>query len=180
MFRSKIVLRGKALRPRPTSSARTLWHWCASDCALPMILEFFHGKPSGSACPLAWAHSEYIKLRRSLRDGKIFDQPSQTVQRYVVEKQSATHFEWRFNNKCRTMPQGKKLRLLLPAPAMVHWSFDGWRTTQDMNTHDPLGVHVADLPTSTLNAGAEIVFTFYWQSEQRWEGTDFNVKVEDN
>jgi len=31
-----------------------------------------------------------------------------------------------------------------------------------------------------LNAGAEIVFTFYWQSEQRWEGTDFNVKVEDN
>jgi len=49
-----------------------------------------------------------------------------------------------------------------------------------MNTHDPLGVHVADLPTSTLNAGAEIVFTFYWQSEQRWEGTDFNVKVEDN
>jgi len=143
-------------------------------------LELFLGKPSGSACPLVWAHSEYIKLRRSLRDGKIFDQPSQTVQRYVVEKQSATHFEWRFNNKCRTMPQGKKLRLLLPAPAMVHWSFDGWRTTQDMNTHDPLGVHVADLPTSTLNAGAEIVFTFYWQSEQRWEGTDFNVKVEDN
>jgi len=143
-------------------------------------LELFLGKPSGSACPLVWAHSEYIKLRRSLRDGKIFDQPSQTVQRYVIEKQSATHFEWRFNNKCRTMPQGKKLRLVLPAPAMVHWSFDGWRTTQDMNTHDPLGVHVADLPTSTLNAGAEIVFTFYWQNEQRWEGTDFNVKVEDN
>jgi len=143
-------------------------------------LELFLGKPSGSACPLVWAHSEYIKLRRSLRDGKIFDQPSQTVQRYVVEKQIATHFEWRFNNKCRTMPKGKKLRLVLPAPAMVHWSFDGWRTTQDTNTHDPLGVHVADLPTSNLNVGAEIVFTFYWQNEQRWEGTDFNVTVEDN
>src|SRR5205814_6116472 len=70
-------------------------------------LELFLGKPSGSACPLVWAHSEYIKLRRSLRDGKIFDQPSQTVQRYVIEKQSARHFEWRFNNKCRTMPRAR-------------------------------------------------------------------------
>ena len=58
---------------------------------------------------LVWAHSEYIKLRRSLRDGKIFDQPPQTVQRYQVEKQKAAYFEWRFNNKCRTMPQRKEV-----------------------------------------------------------------------
>ena len=45
-------------------------------------LELFTGKPSGSACPLVWAHAEYVKLRRSLRDGSIFDQPPQTVQRY--------------------------------------------------------------------------------------------------
>ena len=110
--------------------------WDAAD--IP-ALELFRGKPSGSACPLVWAHSEYIKLRRSLRDGKIFDQPPQTVQRYQVERQKAAYFEWRFNNKCRTMPQGKKLRMLLPAPAMVHWSFDGWQTAQDTNTRDPLG-----------------------------------------
>src|SRR3984885_8370810 len=53
--------------------------WDAPD--LP-ARELFTGKPTGSACPLVWAHSEYIKLRRSLRDGKIFDQPPQTVQRY--------------------------------------------------------------------------------------------------
>jgi glucoamylase len=142
-------------------------------------LELFLGKPSGSACPLVWAHSEYIKLRRSLRDGKIFDRPPQTVERYVVEKQVATHFEWRFNNKCRTVPQGKTLRIVLPEPALVHWSFDAWRTTQDANTRDhPLGMHVMDLPTSNLNVGAEIAFTFYWQNEQRWEGTDFNLSVE--
>jgi glucoamylase len=151
--------------------------WDRADIS---ALELFLGKPSGSACPLVWAHSEYIKLRRSLRDGKIFDQPSQTVRRYVIERQSTTRFEWRFNNKCRTMPKGKKLRLVLPAPAMVHWSFDGWRTTQDTNTHDPLGAHVADLPTSNLKPAAEIVFTFFWQNDQRWEGTDFSVKVEGN
>jgi glucoamylase len=141
-------------------------------------LELFLGKPSGSACPLVWAHSEYIKLRRSLRDGKIFDQPSQTVQRYVVEKQRATHFEWRFNNKCRSMPKSKTLRIILPAPALVHWSVDGWRTTQDTNTRDPLGIYVADLPTNKLNPGEQILFTFYWQNEQRWEGTDFSVTIE--
>ena len=97
-----------------------------------------------------WAHSEYIKLRRSLRDGKIFDQPPQTVQRYQVEKQKATHFEWRFNNKCRSMPQGKTLRLVLPSPAQVHWSFDGWKTAQDTNSRDPLGLYVADLPSDQL------------------------------
>ena len=30
--------------------------------------ELFLGQGTGSACPLVWAHSEYIKLRRSLRD----------------------------------------------------------------------------------------------------------------
>lgn len=143
-------------------------------------LELFLGKPSGSACPLVWAHSEYIKLRRSLRDGKIFDQPPQTRQRYLVEKQVATYFEWRFNNKCRRMPKAKTLRIILPAPALVHWSFDAWRTPQDTNTRDPLGIDLVDLPTGGLDAGGQIVFTFYWQNERRWEGTDFNVTVEDS
>ncbi len=86
------------------------------DTADIPALELFRGKPTGSACPLVWAHSEYIKLRRSLRDGKIFDQPPQTVQRYQVEKRKATYFEWRFNNKCRSMPQGKKLRADIARP----------------------------------------------------------------
>ena len=79
--------------------------WDADD--IP-ALELFRGKPTGSACPLVWAHSEYIKLRRSLRDGKIFDQPPQTVQRYQVERKKSAYFEWRFNNKCRTMSAGKE------------------------------------------------------------------------
>ncbi len=37
--------------------------------------ELFFGRPSGSAMPLVWAHAEYIKLLRSLRDGSVFDTP---------------------------------------------------------------------------------------------------------
>src|ERR1700674_3395584 len=150
--------------------------WDAAD--LP-ARELFAGKPSGSACPLVWAHSEYIKLRRSLRDGKVFDQPPQTVQRYLIEKKKSTYFGWRFNNKCRTMSQGKKLRLVLSAPALVRWSFDNWRTQQDLNTCDTgLGTYVADLPADRLSVGSEIVFTFYWLREQRWEEVNFSVVVE--
>jgi glucoamylase len=150
--------------------------WDAAD--LP-ARELFAGKPTGSACPLVWAHSEYIKLRRSLREGKVFDQPPQTVQRYLVDKKKSTYFGWRFNNKCRTLPRGKKLRLILTAPALVHWSLDNWQTQKDTNTNDTgLGTHVADLASDLLSVGSEIVFTFFWLQEQRWEGTDFRVGVE--
>ena len=39
-------------------------------------------------------------------------------------------------------------------------------------------VFVADLPTDQLAVGREIVFTFYWPQEQRWEGANYSVKVE--
>jgi glucoamylase len=150
--------------------------WDAAD--IP-ALELFRGKPSGSACPLVWAHSEYIKLRRSIRDGKIFDQPPQTVQRYLVEKPVRRIFGWRFNNKARTIPRNKTLRIVMLSPALVHWSIDGWKTVHDTETRDTgLAIHVLDLPTASLPVGGEAVFTFYWPQENRWEGTDYRVRVE--
>jgi len=141
--------------------------------------ELFAGKASGSACPLVWAHSEYIKLRRSLVDGKIFDQPPQTVERYLVSKMSATYYNWRFNNKPRTMPCGKKLRILMMEPALVHWSFDDWQTSQDSDSSDSgCDLQHVDLPAETLASGHQIVFTFYWKNSGRWEGRDFQVTVE--
>jgi glucoamylase len=142
--------------------------------------ELFFGKASGSACPLVWAHSEYIKLVRSLKDGKIFDQPPQTVKRYRVEKRKAVYWEWRFNNKCRIVPAGKILRIATQAPALVHWSPDGWQTSQDVSARDTgLGIYVADLPTNSMDAGHSLVFTFYWPEAKRWEGTDFSVNIQD-
>ncbi|SPE43616.1 Glucan 1,4-alpha-glucosidase (fragment) [Candidatus Sulfotelmatobacter sp. SbA7] len=141
--------------------------------------ELFAGKASGSACPLVWAHSEYIKLRRSLADGKIFDQPPQTVERYLTKKMSAQYFNWRFNNKPRTMPCGKKLRILMMDPALVHWSFDNWQSTQDSSSNDSgWNLHHVDLPTETLASGRQIAFTFYWKNAGRWEGRDYQVTVE--
>jgi glucoamylase len=141
--------------------------------------ELFAGKGSGSACPLVWAHSEYIKLRRSLVDGKVFDQPPQTVERYLTKKMSAQYFNWRFNNKARSLPRGKKLRLLLMEPASVHWSFDNWQSSQDSNSVESgWNVQHVDLPTETLAAGCKIVFTFFWKNPPRWEGQNYQLIVE--
>ena len=140
--------------------------------------ELFFGKPSGSAMPLVWAHAEYVKLLRSLSDGRIFDMPPQTVQRYIKNKTESNYVSWRFNNKCQTIPAGKILRLELLAKATVHWSADNWQTVNDTQTHEiGLDVHLLDLPVDMLPASTTLVFTFYWSATNTWEGTNFSVSI---
>ncbi|HLK40508.1 MAG TPA: glycoside hydrolase family 15 protein, partial [Polyangiaceae bacterium] len=140
--------------------------------------ELFLGRPSGSAMPLVWAHAEYIKLRRSIRDNRVFDRPEQTVQRYLIDKVGSSHVIWRFNHKCRRMTAGGTLRVELLTPATVHWGVDEWQNISDVETHDTdLGVHVADLPTERFLVGTRVRFTFHWRDSARWEEQDFAVDV---
>jgi glucoamylase len=140
--------------------------------------ELYFGRPSGSAMPLVWAHAEYLKLRRSLHDGRIFDQPPQTVQRYLKEKTISPRLTWRFNHKLRSLPPGKILRIELMAPAVIRWTADDWQTCQEIKTlDDGLGIHLADLQTKALPEGTQIKFTFYWPNADRWEGKDFMVRI---
>jgi glucoamylase len=151
--------------------------WDAPDIA---DRELFFGRPSGSAMPLVWAHAEYLKLLRSLRDGRVFDMPPQTVQRYLVDKTESPHMVWRFNHKLRSVLVSRILRVETTAPARVRWSDDDWKTVHDTGTRDSgLGIHVADLATASLSSGARVKFTFYWPEAGRWEGTDFVVGVAD-
>ena len=142
--------------------------------------ELFAGDASGSARPLVWAHAEYLKLRRSLHEKRVFDQPRQTVARYASGKTTGSPFAfWRFNNKIRTMPHAKMLRFESLAPVIVHWGVDGWLHMQDLEGIDTgLGVYVVDLDTKTLPIGTEVDFTFYWPEADRWEGTDFQVRID--
>ncbi|RUY04868.1 glycoside hydrolase family 15 protein, partial [Mesorhizobium sp. M7A.F.Ca.CA.004.04.1.1] len=138
--------------------------------------ELLHGRPSGSAMPLVWAHSEHIKLLRSLRDGAVFDMPPQGVKRYIEDKTVSSFRTWRFNNKIRTMPEGKTLRVELLDPATVHWSTDNWATAHDSQTvENAFGIHLADLPAASLPEGSTLLFTFFWPGTGDWENVDFSV-----
>jgi glucoamylase len=150
--------------------------WDSSDIAKH---DLHFGRPSGSAMPLVWAHAEYLKLRRSLHDGKLFDLPPQTVKRYLVDKTISPRLAWRFNHKIRSIPAGKILRIETLAAAVIHWSGDNWKTVHDVKTQETgLGIHVVDLTNKTLAKGAQIRFTFYWPDAGRWEGTDFSVRID--
>jgi glucoamylase len=149
--------------------------WDATD--LPER-ELFFGRPSGSAMPLVWAHAEHLKLLRSLHDGRVFDLPPQTVQRYLVEKTESPCLVWRFNHKIRSLPAGRTLRIETLAPAVIHWSDDDWQTVHDADTRDTgLAIHVTDLPTEPFQEGRQVTFTFYWPEAGHWEGTDFIVSI---
>jgi glucoamylase len=140
--------------------------------------ELFFGRPSGSARPLVWAHAEYVKLVRSLRDGRIFDQPPQPAERYITQKQVSPYTVWRENNKTRILEAGKKLRVELRAPAVVHWTATDWQTAEDTPTSDTgLGVYTVDLPTQSLLPGRIVEFTFFFPDNDVWQGTNFSVLV---
>ena len=140
--------------------------------------ELLFGKPAGSAMPLVWAHAEYVKLLRSLRDGRVFDMPPQTLARYCGEQTPTAVHLWQFNLRSRTLPQGRVLRISVQTPAVLRWTADGWSSWQDLPTRDPgLGVHIVDLPTADLTAGREVTFTMRWLEAERWEGVDFTIRV---
>jgi glucoamylase len=150
--------------------------WDASDIPDRGL---FLGRPTGSAMPLAWAQAEYVKLCRSLSEGQTFDTPPQTIERYVIKQTGSPYTIWRFNNKCVVMLLGNILRIELMAEARVHWSSNKWLNVHDIETRDTkVGIHVADLPTRDLPDKTEIVFTFFWPEDQRWEGSNFTVGVE--
>ncbi len=143
--------------------------------------KLFFGRPSGSAMPLVWAHAEYIKLLRSLRDGKVFDMMPEVSARYATGKTGLNLYSWKYNHKYRNIRKGGMLRIETTSSVLVHSSTDGWRTTIDTASNDTgMGMHRTDIETASLPEGTDILFTFYWTEQRRWEGRDYSVTVRDN
>lgn len=134
------------------------------------------GGPTGSAAPLCWAHAEYLKLLRSLRDGAVFDCPEPVRARYTAPDRPARPSIWKPNNRTRHVSATERCGIEVYSPATLHWSDDDWHTVH----HDPLaprghGVWVRWWPAGALKPGAKLRFTFYWHERQAWEGQDFVI-----
>ena len=139
--------------------------------------ELVFGRPSGSAMPLVWAHAEYLKLLRSLADGKVFDCVPLVADRYR-DGPPPERSVWRFNHKVRGVAVGEPTRIEIGAPARLHWSADGWQTVQDTEaTASGLGLWYVDLPAAMLGHAGAVDFTFYWTEAGHWEGEDFRIEV---
>ncbi len=138
------------------------------------------GRPTGAAMPLCWSHAEYIALVRSRHDGVCFDRVEPVFQRYIVNPVQSSHEIWSFRCQLRRMPPQKTLRVIAGAEAIIVWSADSWTTTNKSETVtcDGLNVRFADLPTAALASRCVVEFTFFWKESQRWEGRNWQVRIE--
>jgi len=138
----------------------------------------WRGRPTGSAMPLVWAHAEYVKLLRSVRDGEPFDSVPAVRDRYGPGDACGARLEvWSFGRQPATVSAGGTLRVQARAPFRLHWSSDGWASARDtVSSGTAVGLHHVDLPAGP-EARAPLQFTFYWTEADRWEGRDFRVVV---
>ena len=78
------------------------------------------------------------------------------------------------------MAKGMTLRIQLAGAATVRWSSDQWATSHDTDTRNTgLGVHIVDIETKALPVGARLVFTVHWRQDDRWEGANFEVAIDE-
>ncbi len=137
------------------------------------------GQASGSAMPLVWAHSEYMKLCRSLHDKSLYDQPKLTFDRYVKRGRKAASNFWRFNRKLKEISKTKeKLRIESIHPFVLHWSLNNWESTEDSESiNSTLGIYFVDICITKSQPEDKIRFTFYWSGTKEWEDKDYEVKI---
>jgi len=148
--------------------------------ALPDIPEehMFFGKTTGAAIPLMWAHSEYVRLLRSLVDNKIFDRIDPAAERYCNDTPRRVIEVWKINRQVRKVPAGALLRVLASSPFSLHWSDDEWRTPRDTaSTPTSLGIEYVDIQIDAAQK-APLRFTFHWPTSNQWQGADYAVEVE--
>ncbi len=139
----------------------------------PVVL----GDPAGSAMPLVWAHAEYLKLVRSVQDGRVFDRIEAVEARYGAGPRPSTIEVWKQRRKISSISVGKTLRVIAADAFEVLYTTDNWLTRRTVNSHS-LGSagSAADVPPAEKQT-AELIFTLYWQASRRWEGQNFTVKI---
>jgi len=135
------------------------------------------GRPTGAAMPLMWAHAEYIKLLRSVQEGQVFDLIPAVADRYLKRIDCRPLEIWKINRQPRSIAAGMTLRVQAAAGFVLRWTSDEWREIHDSpSTPTEVNIEFVDIDIPKEQR-APLHFTFYWPSEDRWEGRDFQIAV---
>ena len=148
--------------------------WDAEDIAE----QYMHnGEPTGAAMPLAWAHSEYIKLLRSVKDGKVFDIIDSVADRYLGKRDNLHRIKfWSFNAPAKTVKQSEILRIVAEADFKLNWWCGEDEQPEIIEAEKSFHeLFYADIKIP--KNCPEIKFTFYWIEADKMEGKDYSVNV---
>jgi glucoamylase len=141
----------------------------------------YKGQSAGSAQPLVWAHSEYIKLLRSALDGEVSDCISVVKERYGAgagERRFKSNIEiFQTSRPVKSIASGRTLRVVDTARFRMLYTTDNWATSVTHQSH-PVGYagSYSDIATAPGQTG-KIIFTFYWPGQDKWLGRNFEVEV---
>ena len=130
------------------------------------------GQPTGSAMPLAWAHSELIKLAVAAATGKPVELLALVSDRYRAVVPASRTWFWRESSPVQALPAGRTLVVADLSPFTLHYGFDDWdpatiteRDAQGLG----LGLFGVTLTPADLAGRASLQFVRRYQ-DGRWEG----------
>jgi glucoamylase len=120
----------------------------------------FPGHPTGSAMPLAWAHSELIKLAITADSRRPVEQLALVTDRYpdAAAPRSGRWF-WRDLTPVTDLPAGRTLVVADTRPFTLHYGFDNWTgVTERQATDIGLGLFGATLTPADLAGHRTVQF----------------------
>lgn len=133
------------------------------------------GHPSGSAMPLAWAHSELIKLAITACSGRPVEMLRAVTDRYRNAKTpvSSTWY-WRDNAPVRQLPNGRSLVIEDRQPFTLHFGFDEWTDVGEREAQPiGLGMFGVTMSPNDLAGRSSVQFVRRYATGQ-WEPSKRN------
>jgi glucoamylase len=99
------------------------------------------GQPTGSAMPLAWAHSELVKLAVAVATGKPVELLALVADRYHAAVPASPSWFWRDASPVLALPAGRSLVVAEARPFTLHYGFNDWSpVTISERDAEPLGL----------------------------------------
>lgn len=132
-----------------------------------------------------WAHAEYLKLLRSVADGKVFDRIDPVYARYIdPEGRKKLRRNVEIYSRLRPIQKiaaGNTFRILDENKFELVWSTDGWQTfaTTPGSSMGSAG-YSADIEIVPERASRSISWTFDWPDQNLWLGHNVEVAIEAN
>lgn len=136
------------------------------------------GKGTGSATPLVWAHAEYIKALRTIKDAWGCDLVDEVKARYVDKLTKLKMTAWKKSKLITTALSDETVRIICFEPANLLWTSDNWssRSEQQMNATG-LGLWHIDFPPGSFASGSVLTFTFHYPEKGGWEGANYEITI---
>jgi glucoamylase len=131
------------------------------------------GQPTGSAMPLAWAHSELIKLAVAVAAGKPVELLDLVASRYHATVPASPSWFWRDASPVLALPAGRSLVAADTRAFTLHYGFNDWNpATISEREAEPIGLGLfgVTLTPADLAGQASLQFVRRYQ-DTGWEAS---------